>query len=187
MRWLRRLVLLGAVGALGALSPLAAFSADSGTVNAQVQAGINACILISSPASGGSVDFGNLAFSTQLNLSEGNGTPDITVTSCAATGQTLLASGTNATGTTANWLLVTQIGGATGCASGEVDTYRLALREEQAGGVDTFLTLNNQTVGSLTGPMQSITRTPRITMPCTGSSGNGQLMTMAYNFLATVP
>ena len=181
----RILVLLGTLSLLAIVAPLSAFSAGNGTVSAHVLAGISPCITISSPASGGAVDFGNLAFSPQAStqFSEGSGSPDITVASCATPTQTLLASGTDATiNTLPAWTLATQL---SVCTAASINTYRLGLR---TGTTDLFLTTNNQTVATLPqAPAGMVTRTPRITMPCAGSSGSGQTETMTYNFTATIP
>jgi hypothetical protein len=100
-----------------------------------------------------------------------------------STVQTLLASGTEATiNTLPAWTLTTQLGS---CTAATINTYRLGLR---SGSTDLFLTTNNQTVATLAqAPAGTVTRTPRITMPCAGSVGNGLTASMTYNFTATIP
>ena len=182
LRQTRRLVLLGAVvGVAAVLAPFSAFSADTGTVNAQVVVGVAPCILISSPPSGGTVSFGSLAFSTTATPVEASGVPDISVATCAPQSETLLASGTNATGAGNSWTLQSS---PLNCLT-STNAYRLALRNSLQ--QDFFLTTQNQGLFVLSTPGQVTTHTPRITMPCTGSSGNGATMTMSYNFTATIP
>jgi hypothetical protein len=188
-RWF---VVVGLTAAGWALSPLVAFSADNGTVPASVLAGISPCITITSPSPAvGSVNFGNLPFSPQgsVNFSEGSGTPDITVASCASSGQTLLARGSHAVGTTdpnTVWTLAASIVpiGQTCGPTAPLNVYRLGLG---TAGLNEYLTTNNAAIGSLAGSASTFTRTPLITMPCAGSSGNGDSMTMAFTFTATLP
>jgi len=182
----RILVLLGALALLAFASPLSAFSAGNGSVSARVLAGLAPCITITSPPTAAGVDFGNLPFSPQSSSAfvEGSGTPDISVSSCATASETLFASGTAATDPSlpnTTWNLTTAMPAQ--CSANFINTYRLGLR---TGTTDQFLTTANQTVTALAASA-SVTRTPRITMPCAGSSGNGATMTMTYNFTTTVP
>jgi hypothetical protein len=164
-----------------AVAATPASTANTGTVNAVVLVGVSPCITISSPPSGSAVDYGNLAFSTTGGLSEASGTPDITVASCANASETVFASGTNATGTNASWTLTTNL--APNQCGNALNQYRLGLRVNAN---DLFLTTTNQPLGALAAN-GSLTRTPRITMPCSGSGGNGQTMNMSFNFIATIP
>jgi hypothetical protein len=178
--WVAAAAALG-VTAAAALVPLSALSADTGTVNAQVVAGATACITVTSPTNGASVSFGSLAFSATPGSSQGSGSPDITVANCSTGSESVLASGTNATGASSTWALVGAL--ANQCGN-SLNQYRLGVRD--ANNTDLFLTAQNQTLGSVAAN-GALTRIPRITMPCTGSSGNGQTMSMSFNFTATVP
>jgi hypothetical protein len=168
------------LAAAAALAPLAAQGASSGAVTAQVVAGGSPCITISSP-SNLPVDFGSLAFSATPGASQGTGNPDITVASCATSSESLLASGTNATSGNVTWTLA---GTLANTCQNALNQYRLALRDQNQ--ADLFLTTTNQSAGTLAAN-GTLTRTPRITMPCTGSVGGGLTMTMSFNFVATVP
>jgi hypothetical protein len=180
----RRLVAVAAATAAVVLAPLSARAADTGSVGARVVAGVAPCITINSPSNNALVDFGSLPFSATPGSSQAPGSPDITIANCATASESLLASGTNATAANATWTLSA---GLPNQCSNNLNVYRLALRD--ANQADLFLTTNNQTVGTLGTaiPGSTITRTPRITMPCSGSGGNGQTMSMSYNFTATIP
>lgn len=177
-------VIVTAATAAAALAASPALSVDNGAVGARVVAGVSPCITITSPSNNAPVDFGNLPFSATPGSSQGAGSPDITITNCATASESLLASGTNATGTNGTWTLSASLSNQCGNSP---NLYRLALRD--ANQVDLFLTTNSQTVGTLgtSAPSSTLTRTPRITMPCTGSTGNGQAFSMSYNFTATIP
>jgi hypothetical protein len=183
-RW-RWVVPLCVVAAAGATSPLTAFGADSGTVGAQVVAGVSPCITISSPANQ-PVDFGSLAFSTSPGSSQGPGAPNISVASCANASQLVYASGTNAMSpTNAIWTLVSALPNS--CTNAP-NQYRLALRDANLN-TDFYLTTTNQQLTPSTAPLAgnaTLTRTPRIVMPCTGSAGAGLTMSMSFNFTATL-
>ena len=148
-----------------------------GTVDAEVTVeAAAACIELTTPA----VDFGTLP----LGAADAPATPAIGVTSCSTAAETILASGSNATGTNALWTLVDN---TNVCASNTLglNNYRLGLAQT---GVATpvSLALANKTVTTLpaTG---TTTVTARIHTACPGSTGAGQVMSMQINFLATLP
>ena len=166
-----------AVLALGA-SALPGFAADTGTVNAQVVAGSGAaCLTVSTSVNFGTAPFNGATSTTVV------GTPNIVVTSCGVVGktETILVRGTDATATGATWTLTT----AVQCnPQSTPNLYNLGLR--LTGGTDTLLAPTNTSLGTLAGSA-SLTRTPILRMPCTGSAGSGQTMAMSYVFTATVP
>ena len=169
-------VLTVAALALGA-SAMPVLAADNGTVNARVVAGGAACLTVSSD-----VDFGTAQFQPVGSGSVVAGAPSIIVTSCATANQAILARGTDATGTQATWNLTT----TTICSAilAQPNQYNLGLRLQ--GSTDTFLSTTNASISSSLGAGASLTRTPVMRMPCTGSNGTGQTMTMSYVFTATL-
>jgi len=185
-RFTRRLCITVVAGLTAtALSALPAFSADNGTVNASVVAGAAPCITISSPPNGSPVNFGTLPFSTGNTPARTSGTPDITATNCGTSSETFLAKGTNATGsgpTPATWSLESL---PLANCSATLNTYNLMLLGPN--NTDTFLDdLANASLGSVLAN-SGLTRTPRIVMPCSGSNGSSQTMTMSFVFTATIP
>jgi hypothetical protein len=168
---------LAGLAAFG-VSAVPVFGADSGTVNAQVNAGVTACITTTTDAANSNVDFGTLPFNATGASVVSNGSPSITVTNCGSTTQSLLARGTDATGPSATWTLTS---GSVCDTSGTVDQYKLGISTVAT---PTWLTSTNLGIGSQA-TASSTTYTPRLVMPCTGSQGNGQTMTMSYVFTAT--
>ena len=160
------------------VSAVPVFGADSGTVNAQVSAGVTACITTTTDAANSNVDFGTLSFNATGASVVSNGSPSITVANCGSTTQSLFARGTDATGTSATWTLTN---GTVCDTSGTPNQYRLGINP-LAGPL--WLTTTNLNVASqmVSG---SNTYVPNLVMPCTGSQGNGQTMTMSYIFTAT--
>lgn len=164
--------LLSIVGlALGATPGIAA---DSGTVDAQVTVSqAAACIELSSTA----VAFGTLA----LGAENAPGTPAVTVTNCGDAAATILASGTNATGTGATWNLVDS--SATCADTLGTDNYHLGLATPLGAAIATLSTSNKE-LGSLDAAA-TVDHVARISTACPGSSGAGQTMSMQINYLAT--
>ena len=172
----RRGLTLGVIATLIAMvagvTPVAA--ADGGTVDAQVTVqAAAACLQLSTSA----ISFGTLA----LGAEHASATPSITVTNCADADESVMASGTDATGTNAAWTLVDS---AATCADTlGTDNYHLELL---ASGAPTPISLGttNKDLGTLvagTGAAQ----TARISTACPGSSGAGTSMSMQISFLAT--
>jgi hypothetical protein len=149
-------------------------AADNGTVDAQVtveQAA--ACIQLSTS----SISFGTLA----LGAENAAGTPGITVTNCGDADATILASGTNASGTGAAWTLVDS---AATCADTlGTDSYHLGLATSAGASIATLSTENKE-VGTLAGA-GSVDHVARISTACPGSSGAGQSMSMHISYVAT--
>jgi hypothetical protein len=164
-------------------SSMPVFAADNVTVTAQVIANGAACLTVS--ANGSNVDFGTAPFLAGVGTTTVTvGAPNVTVTSCSTGSETVLARGTDATAAGVVWTLIT----TAPCGSIPPPTtnqYNLGLR---AGGntPDTFLSTTNTSLGTVAAN-GTLGRTPIMRMPCTGSSGSGQTMTMSYVFTATVP
>ena len=172
MTLLRR-VLAGSVALLAfGASAVPVFGAGNGSVNAQVTAAAAAAPCITVPSA--TVDFGTQPFNAAGNTNAAQAA-SIMVTSCGTAGQNLLARGTDATGTGASWTLTT----AAMCpATPVLDQYNLGL---SPGG---SLATTDSVVRLMMGPGEPVTFSPTITMPCAGSSGAGQTMSMSYVFTA---
>jgi hypothetical protein len=175
--------------AAAALSALPAFSQATGTVNAHVIAGAAAapCITITSPASGGTVDFGSRPFNTSNPTVSWPGATDITVANCGTSPETFLARGTNAAAGAAQWSLQST---PVDC-NGVLNVYNLMLRgpatDDPTVIRDVLLdSVSNEALAFSVAPNGSLTRSPRIVLPCSGSSGAGLQMSMSYLFTATL-
>ncbi|HEX5199191.1 MAG TPA: hypothetical protein VFW27_04540 [Actinoplanes sp.] len=147
-----------------------------GTVDAQVSVEAAAACIQLTPAA---VDFGTLP----LGAANAPASPPIVVTNCSTSDETILASGSDATGTNASWTLVDT---SNTCANStlELDNYRLALA--QAIGPTVSLAHAEKAVTSLAGA-GSTNLVAQVHTACPGSTGAGQVMSMQINFLATVP
>jgi hypothetical protein len=154
-------------------SAVPVFGSDNGSVTAHVavQAAPAACITVL----GTTVDFGTRPFNPAGSSTSAQASP-IIVTGCATGGMNLLARGTNATSATASWTLTAD----SMCpATPVVDQYNLRL-------FNTNLTTSDSMVLPMMGPNEQVSLPPAITMPCVGSSGAGQTMSMSYVFTATI-
>jgi hypothetical protein len=154
------------------LSTTPGMAADSGTVDAQVEVSSSAaCIELSVS----SISFGTLA----LGAEDASGSPTIGVSNCGDADATILASGTDATGTSATWNLVDS---AATCANTlGLDNYHLGLATPLS---VTTLSTSNKEVATLAAAA-SIDHVARISTACPGSSGAGQTMSMQISYLAT--
>jgi hypothetical protein len=171
----RRAVVAVLTSLLGLLlSTTPGMAADSGAVDAQVTISQSAaCIELSVSA----ISFGTLA----LGAEDISGSPTISVSNCADADATILASGTNATGTNATWNLVDS---AATCANTlGLDNYHLALATPL---IVTTLSTSNKEVATLAAAA-SIEHVARIWTACPGSSGVGETMSMRISYLATSP
>lgn len=134
-----------------------------------VAAPAEACLLVSETA----VGFGTLAFGQS-----GDSTPSYTVTCCSDATQDLFASGTDATGTPATWLLD---------ASGSPATDQFSVSAPLLDGTG-MVWLDSVAAGL--GTLGAGTASPAIThtlvMPPTGSTGDGQTMTFDIAWTAVV-
>jgi hypothetical protein len=154
------------------LSTTAGMAADSGTVDADVTVSESAaCIELSVTA----ISFGTLS----LGAEDAPGSPTIGVSNCADANATILASGTDATGTGATWNLVDS---AATCANTlGVDNYHLGLATPLS---VTNLSTSNKEVATLAAA-GSVDHVARIWTACPGSSGAGQTLSMQISYLAT--
>jgi hypothetical protein len=172
-------VVCGVLGVLAfGASAVPVFGADGGPVNAQVtvQAAPTACITV--PAS--TVDFGTRQFSAPGASNTSQSAAPIAVTGCANSNMTLFARGTNATGPSGSWTLTEEPMCLT---TPVIDAYNLLL-ERPSEGVIRTLTTTDSFVSPM-GPGEAVSLQAAITMPCVGSSGAGQTMSMQYVFTAT--
>jgi hypothetical protein len=151
-----------------------ALAAGAGSVDGHVTVTrAAACLEISTTA----VDFGTLA----LGAENAPGSPEIVVTNCGDGPESLLASGTNATGTNASWTLVDS---TETCADTlGIDRYHLGLAT-QAGVPIANLATENKDVGTLATD-GSASHSARISTACAGSSGTGATLDMQINYLVT--
>lgn len=147
---------------------------STGTVAAQVSiAASAACIELSTAA----IDFGNLS----LGAEDAPANPIITITNCSGAGETLFASGTDATGTSSQWSLVDS--SATCADTLGLDNYRMLLASPTLP-APVSLSVSNKTVQALASA-ESVDHTARIYTACPGSTGAGRVMTMFINYLVT--
>lgn len=145
---------------------------DSGTVLAQVTVpAAAACIELSTTA----IDFGTLALGAENRAA----TPVITVTNCSGGSETILARGTNATASGAEWALVD--GSATCADTLGTDAYRLSLENADS---TVGLSTTNKTLQTLAAGADGV-HTARIFTACPGSSGAGAVMGMQVVLVAT--
>ncbi len=184
----RRLMgVLGAVAAVGAfaLSAGPVFGAAGGSVTASVsvQQAAEACLLITGGPS--SIDFGTLAFGGPAGaISATNGA--LSVTSCAATTETITALGSNATGNgspAAQWSL--DVSSLNPCQIGPNVFHMSAALGTGAALQNLTSSQAPATLGTLTA-QQTKTLTQGLVMPCAGSTGAGQTMSFTYGYTATL-
>ncbi|HJP72456.1 MAG TPA: lamin tail domain-containing protein [Candidatus Limnocylindria bacterium] len=158
------------LGAYGSSEP----GSGGGTVQADVtMAAAAACLELSDT----SISFGTLGFGAE----DQPAAPSVTLTNCATSSETLLASATDAVGSTATWSLVDS---TETCADTlGLDNYRLGLHSQE---LPAPVSLSN-----LGKPIQTLSsgaataHTAHIFTPCPGSSGDGQTLTFQINYLAT--
>lgn len=158
---------------LGSYGPGAPTS-DSGTVLADVtMAAAAACLELSDT----SISFGTLGFGAAGQPAS----PSVTLTNCATAAETLLASATDAVGSTAAWSLVDS--SATCADTLGIDNYRLYLDSPDLTSPVSLANLGKavQTLAAGT----ATAHTAHIFTPCPGSSGDGQTLTFQINYLAT--
>lgn len=166
---------LAIAAAYFALSALPALSADTGTVNAQVTVA-TACITLDKTL----LDFGSLSFS-QPN--QGGTSQPLTVTNCGSAAK-LFGRGTDAKNGagTITWTLVD----GDPCTVG-INHYASSLGGSTPSWGVLLSTADKQLLGnSLLGSGSAATMGNGLLMPCTGSSGSGQIMSWQIVFTATL-
>lgn len=155
-------------------SAVPVFSADNGTVNAQVSVTAPAAACLTVPSE--TIDFGTWSFTPAGHTTFVTASP-ITLGNCSTGAQTLLGRGTDANGSSATWALTT----SEMCpATPDLNKYNLGI--ENFGALLPVGTTDGIISGFAIGTPLSIT--PAIRLPCVGSSGAGQTMSMQYVFTA---
>ena len=167
-------------------SALPAFGGDSGTATLRVTAAAP-CLTVGADT----IDFGVRPFHSGSLAANGHpGTPTITVTNCSPLAANVYGRGTNATGGSATWELVTSYL----CSSGDVNKYALSVWDGPfavAGANATALTTTNQALFNDAGQRaewpagHSQDQLAQLFMPCTGSDGVGEEMSMQIVYTAT--
>lgn len=178
-----RVLIGGAVVAVAyfVASSLPAFSADNGTINAQVTPAAP-CITLDKT----SLNFGTAPFSPQQGVSSFQ-VPG-SVTSCTGTAQKLYGRGTDAKNAAASVTWTLDDSGQLPCNLAN-NQYQLSAGD--SGGTNNWgvylSTANKQLLG--TGGMLAANTTRTIDsglrMPCAGSDGAGQAMSWQYIYTAT--
>jgi hypothetical protein len=120
------------------------------------------CITVA-PA-GETVDFGNAGFSTPGSAIARNGSADVVVSNCGDQRAQLLVRGTEASGPSGSWALTS------GDPCDSVNAYGLALGDLTLASVDAPWV---QIAAS-----ETTSATPRLAMPCAGSLGSGETLSM---------
>jgi hypothetical protein len=161
-----------------ALSAHPTFGQSGGTVTATVQVQAAACITIS-PTSFTYTAAG-LSPSGSLTITNPSGTKP-TVTSCSAGSQNFVARGNSATGGGFTWTLTNALDCSTGTQTNE---YRHQLNTSTGSSIS--LTTTDQTWEMAVPAGNNRTLDGRLTMPCTGSNGVGQTMSMPIIVTAVV-
>lgn len=147
---------------------------SSGTVSADVtMAAAAACLELSAT----SISFGTLGFGAE----NAPATPSVTLTNCATVNGSLLASATDAAGTTASWNLVDSA--ATCADSLGTDAYRLNLQSASFAGPISLANASKSVQSLAAGA--ATTHTAHMYTACPGSSGDGETLTFQINYLAT--
>ena len=180
---MRRLVGLGAL-ALSALwlavtAGPALSQSPNGTVTATVQVQAAACITVN-PTSFAypAAPLSNATAPSQVVPAPTTTKP--VATNCSTAAENFLARGGSATGGGATWTLISSID----CSAGTADQYRHDVRP--SGGAYTALSTTDQAWESSVAPSNTRTLDTRLTMPCTGSGGVGQTMSMPIVLTAIV-
>lgn len=177
---------LGVAATVFVASALPAFGGDGGTANLRVTAAAP-CLTVDAET----VEFGVQPFHSGSLAAPGySGTPTIKVTNCSALEANVYGRGTDATGASATWTLATSYL----CSSGHLNKYALEVWDGPmriAGAHATALTTANQALYNDAGQQAawpagySQDQRAVIYMPCTGSDGAGEEMSMQIVYTAT--
>jgi hypothetical protein len=150
--------------------PTGVLANDTGTVAVVVTAA-SPCVLVS-----GSFSYGSLPFSTNSGGSMSSQTTGPTVTNCSGTTERILARVSNLANGLVTWTAVPSANlGANATPCPTLNTFALlagALPDTGPGPLSTYLTSQDQQVGTLTNATPSNWRTVMV-MPCVGSDGFG--------------
>jgi len=184
VKWLVRFGVVGAVAATAAYAALPVFGDNSGSVTATVSVSGVSCITLNTS----STSFGTLPFTTATSISSGQSTDGVYATNCGQNSEDLYAHATDATGSSgADWSLIDLgSGGATAsnlCSS--PNRYGLYFVQSSQ-----YLTTSDQELNAVPTPLPAGVPTTisslAIFMPCTGSSGSGQTMSLSVVFTAVL-
>ena len=168
---MRKLTLIGSI-----LLALGAFFAggipvfgDTGTVNVTVTAQAQSCILLDTTL----INYGTLPFG-------GNNSSLIQFDSCTPATQSILARGTDATGT--SWTL-----SDTGTCATTLGTNKFKHELQRLDNGNLFLSTADQGIGSLSGNALNQQLSTLFIMPCAGSSGAGLTASTTIVLTSTIP
>lgn len=176
-------LLVGMALSTCAMPALSTTASDSGSVVGTVTAvGGGACLELTNPV----VNFGTLPFSTRSQPSSGPGNLTPIFKNCGNFNETISIAGTDATGVNTSWLLNNKLGSnpcidASGAA--QINLYDLFFDAAPVGHVKvTKISSPISTYGAgVTTPLGL-----QLTMPCIGSSGDGQTVSFSVNLTAVV-
>jgi hypothetical protein len=177
---MHRLLAYGVFGLLAvglALSARTTFGQSGGTVTATVQVQAAACITIN-PSSFTYAAAG-LSTASSPTVTSPSG-PKPTVTSCSSAAQNFAARGGSATGSGATWTLTSTLD----CGTNPANEYRHQLTTSTGSSIS--LTTTDQTWEMAVPASNNRILDGRLTMPCTGSNGVGQTMSMPIVLTAIV-
>lgn len=170
---LRRRGLALALIGLWAIGAAPALAADNGTVDAQVTVA-TPCIIVTPDF----VDFGTLPFTPSAYDTRGVGTAPLGYESCSGIEETVFARGSDATGTSATWTLSRD---GYPCLNPSPNLYRLWLNAQTS----LSLSTQDQQLEVVAAGAPGTVTALNIHMPCAGSDGAGELMSLQVVFTAT--
>jgi hypothetical protein len=177
-------IFASAVALVASVAPAFTVTApDSGSVTGTVTAvGGGACLELTNTA----VSFGTLPFSTRSQVSSGSGTPTPTFKNCGNFNETISIAGTDATGVNTSWALNNKLStnpclDAAGAA--QINLYDLFFDASPVGRVKITKTA---TPISTYGAGVATPLGLQLSMPCVGSSGDGQSVSFSINLTAVV-
>jgi len=176
----RNTILVVAVALLLALTAVPSMGADTGSVTNTVTTRAP-CMTLGQTT----LDWGTRSF-TQPGSPIGTGFQVVNVGDCSEQAQSLLVAGTAATSSTsaAAWQLTNLVD----CDAG-ADLYQVMADNVGLGDVDPVIPLQDgvfQNIGGVPG-FGTTGVNIGLTMPCEGSSGQGETMTFGVDFLVTIP
>jgi hypothetical protein len=185
----RSIALAGALAVAAAyfvLSALPAFGGDSATVEANVTVAAPCITVTVTWPSAPKLDFGPRLFTTPTQPGGTGLSGALSITNCATGFENVLVRGTDATSptTAATW----QLQGSVDTCSAGVDKYALETTLADANGGNSLPSTAVEKTNKLLGNIGPGTRTasPRIWMPCTGSSGAGETMSFQFVYTASL-
>lgn len=162
------------------LSAGPAFSqSPNGTVTATIQVQAAACITVN-PISFAYPAAGLSTPTAPTQVTPAANTTKPVATNCSSAAQNFLARGGTASGSCASWSLISSID----CSTGNINEYRHDVRP--SGGMFTPLSTVDQAWETSVAASSTRTLDTRLTMPCPGSNGVGQTMSLPIILTAVV-